>query len=493
MMVQSFLAWMDEAAIPERLEAVQIFAQAYLAGALGAEAPEAIEAAFALVLDDPAPPVRRALALALADCADLPRAIVLSLAGDQPEVSALLIARSPLLTEADLFDLALHADNLALVAIALRREVTARVAAALISRQNADVARMLARNPGAELGEAELADILAHHAKSPRIREAILARPHLPASIRHRLLRAVSNDLGDYAVLGGFLPAARQVRLQEESLTAATLAIAQESGDGLAGFIAYLRAAECLTPALLLRSLLGGDLRFLSFSLSELTGLAPRRVHGLLHARSAANLSALLRRAGLPDFLEAPMVAAIRACCDLPEPGQANGFSLPVIRAAQSACLQAQSEAGIRLLALLRRYETEAARAHSRQLAAQLREEVRREVIEADALLALEAPAHGAIQGPESLETDGDQAAPNAEWAMIGSKIVGSGSQDWQPLPVVLDKPSLPEIAPLPVAEKAPDLKTLIAQWRAEASGQAGEADKPEQGPYETWSLRLVA
>ena len=51
MLVKSFLAWMENAPVRERAEAVTMLAQAYLAGALGGDSPEAVQAALSGLID----------------------------------------------------------------------------------------------------------------------------------------------------------------------------------------------------------------------------------------------------------------------------------------------------------------------------------------------------------------------------------------------------------------------------------------------------------
>ena len=57
-----------------------------------------------MLLDDPSPLVRRALADALAASQSAPPAIVIALAADQPQIAAPVYALSPLFVDADLVD-----------------------------------------------------------------------------------------------------------------------------------------------------------------------------------------------------------------------------------------------------------------------------------------------------------------------------------------------------------------------------------------------------
>ncbi len=80
---------------------------------------------------DSSPLVRRALAENFASAANAPHYMVLTLAGDQSDIAAIVLARSPLLSDAELVECAATADAFGQSAIALRPWVPAPVAAAL--------------------------------------------------------------------------------------------------------------------------------------------------------------------------------------------------------------------------------------------------------------------------------------------------------------------------------------------------------------------------
>ena len=462
MLVKSFLAWMDRAPVRERAEAVAMLARAYLARALGGDTIDDVEAALTSILDDPSPTVRRALAVAFADRLDAPRHLVLSLADDQPEVSALLIARSPLLTEADLVDLAHRGERFALIAIAFRPDVTRRVAQALIGRKERDSTFALVGNAASEIGESDLLGATASFGEFPRMREALLARSDLPGSVRHALMLRVADSLGEFVTTGGFISPGRNARMIDETVQGGTISIARRAGDDLPPFVAHLRERGHLTPALLLRSVLGGDLSFMVAALANLCDMAPRRVAALLAARSDAPISALIRRAGIPGFLEATLTAAIRAAAMTPGGNETGSMSLAVIRAAQSACLPQQGDEAVRLIALLRRYEAEAARSSSRRLAESLRHAAHAPQNQIS-LLPMDI-------GPEMLRlSDGGETtvkSPAAPATMIPAAPAAKRQipeRSGRPWGLVLDEP-------------IPDLKTLIAEWKAERAMAEGSA-----------------
>lgn len=448
MLVTSFLAWIENAGPQERAEATDMLAHAYLERTLGEESPEAAEAALTLVLDDPAKIVRRALAGTFADHWSAPRHIVLALAADHPDVAAPLLARSPVLQEADLVDLASHSEPKALVAMALRPLVTERLAHAIVMRGERESCLALSGNPHAEIGDGDLLAIAVRFGKDGVMRDALLDRAHVPPAVRHQLMISLSDSLRAFAGEGGFLNVEKNRRMVEEALQQGTIAIAAQARGSLPDFVRHLREQEKLTPGLLLRSVLGGDLGLLTEALADLTGMASGRVAGLMRGRADATLAALFRRAGLPNFLEQPLIAAVRAAQELHAPEPEGGFSLPVIRAAQSVCLSLAGGEEVRLLALLRRYEAEAARAQSRRLAEDLRQQAQADF-----------PQLG--YSPEQAQS----------LTHLGSEEEVLDLATVVPEPVVALEPvAVPEpvMEAEPVRAATPDLKSVIEEWKRE-------------------------
>ena len=87
MIVRQFLQWVRTAEAAERAEATSALARAYLYSDLTPDDRAAAEGAMILLLDDPSPLVRFALADALGASADAPAAVVHALVNDQPDIA----------------------------------------------------------------------------------------------------------------------------------------------------------------------------------------------------------------------------------------------------------------------------------------------------------------------------------------------------------------------------------------------------------------------
>lgn len=380
MIVRHFLAWSRRANAAQRAEGAGALARAYLYADLDAAERSEAELAMMSLLDDPSPLVRRAVADNLASAAAAPHALILTLASDQSDIAAPVLSRSPLLTEADLIDCAAIGDAFAQSAIALRARVPSAVCAAIAEIGGREAAIALAVNPGAEVPECALRRMIARFGDDGEMREALLARPYLPATVRNELVAAASADLSSFVVDCGWLSRERAERLTREERDRANVLIAAETADredrrSLRDLVAHLCASGQLTTSLLLRALLSGDRALLVTALAELSGLDEARIDGVMRDFRGAGFAMLYKRAGLPEKYFVTFRVTLAAQRDLRvEAEGATRLSLPLIERALAAC-QTESADDLGLIALLRRFEREAAREEARRATARLEAE----------------------------------------------------------------------------------------------------------------------
>src|ERR1700721_3379045 len=105
MIVLKFISWIETPPAGERAEATRALARAWLISDLSEDDRTAAEGALLMVLDDPSPLVRRAMAEVFSHSQEAPAAIVQALALDQPSVALPILEYSPLLIDADLVDI----------------------------------------------------------------------------------------------------------------------------------------------------------------------------------------------------------------------------------------------------------------------------------------------------------------------------------------------------------------------------------------------------
>jgi uncharacterized protein (DUF2336 family) len=381
MIVRKFIQWSENASASARAEGVGALARAYLYGDLEAQERVDAEQILFAMLDDPSPLVRRSLAESIASAVEAPAAIILGLALDQSDISSVVLARSPRLTDAQLIDCASVGDRVAQAAIALRPELSPAVASALAEIAAREALIALAVNEGANLPEFAMRRMIERFGGDAELREALLGRPWIPAAVRAALAAAAARQLADYAVERNWLSPARSERVANDSRERAAMIIAAGCAafsEETAALAAYLRVSGQLTAGLALRGLLCGQTGLFAATLVELTGMGPRRVAGLIREPASTAFAAVYAKAGLPAPLMVAFRAALVALGRTPggldaETADGGALRLPIIQFVLSQCEAMQDETLARLIALLRRFEADAAREQGRKGLSRLR------------------------------------------------------------------------------------------------------------------------
>jgi uncharacterized protein (DUF2336 family) len=379
MLSLQFMSWAEHAPVGERAEAAGNLARAWLYAELDPIERGDMERALTCLLDDDAPVVRRALAEAFASSAEAPHHLVAALADDQPDIAALVLARSPRLTDAELIDAAALGEGPAQCAIAARPGLSAAVAGALAEVGNLDAVLVLCRNHAATLADVSIRRIIERFGRDGDVREALGGRSDLGTALRHELVAATADALRDFVSACGWMAPERARRIAVDEVDRSALRLAGESaaedGDlGLLRFAGYLRRAGRLTPALVIRALLSGQVALFEAALSELSGQQLSRVSGLVSKHQGLAFAALVRSAGLPDSL----LPVLRAALDGRRSGAVDGQAQPALRRDVVArvlarCGTADNVSAPGLTVLLRRFQSEAVREESRSVAVPLR------------------------------------------------------------------------------------------------------------------------
>jgi uncharacterized protein (DUF2336 family) len=370
MIVRQFLQWVRNASAAERAEATSALARAYLYSDLTYDDRAAAEGAMIMLLDDPSPLVRHALADALASSQCAPPSVILALASDQSEIAGVVLERSPLLLDADLVDLVATGGNAAQAAIAQRPMLQAAVAAALAEIGSAESCLLLVENASSEIAPFSIDRIAERFGSLGVFREALLARDDVPASTRQTLITKLSETLADFVVARSWLAQDRADRIVKEACEKATVTLAATAPVyEVGGLVRHLRESGQLTAGLILRALLSGNLVLFEEALADLSDLPPSRAAGLIHDRRGAGFGALYRKAGLPDSTYPAFAAALSAMHEdgfVAEIGGATRLKRRMVERVLTSCEDAAPGEIEPLVTLLRRFATEAAREEAR-------------------------------------------------------------------------------------------------------------------------------
>lgn len=329
-----------------------------------------------MLLDDPSPLVREALARALAFSDLSPPPVILGLANDQPEVASWVLEHSPLLMDADLVDAVATGQPQAQVAIARRAELPCTVSAAVAEVGGAEACLVLIENESAEIVSLSLDRIVERFGHLAAIREAMLARADLPVATRQALVAKLSETLAGFVAARAWLDESCARRIAKEACEKATVTLAAVSpSDEILPLIKHLRESGQLTAGLVLRALLSGNLAMFEQALADLSGLPIQRVSALLHDRRSTGFRALYDKAGLPPSTYSAFREAVNAMQEggfIGEAGGAMRLKRRIVERVLTRCAGENIGDIEPLLLLLRRFAAEAAREEARMFCNEL-------------------------------------------------------------------------------------------------------------------------
>jgi uncharacterized protein (DUF2336 family) len=370
MIVRQFLHWVRQAPAGERAEATSALARAYLYSDLSPDDRAAAEGAMIMLLDDPSPLVRRALAEALASSDRAPQVVVRALAADQSDIAIPILAHSQVLLEDDLVDLVATGHTDVQVAIAGRPGLPRTLAAAIAEVGAAEACLALLENGDADIARFSIDRIVERFGHLAPIRENLLARDDLPMAMRQALLSKLSQTLAGFVAARQWLGSEHAEFATKDACEKATVALAADTSyDEVGAFVQHLRHSGQLTAGMILRALLSGNVVLFEEALAELSSIPIDRVTAYVHDKNISGFRALYREAGLPEvaypaFREA--LTAMRAGLLIGEQGGASRLKRRMVERVLDACSHERGEEAASLLALLRRFSVEAAREEAR-------------------------------------------------------------------------------------------------------------------------------
>lgn len=209
--------------------------------------------------------VRQALAETLADKPQAPRDVIFALAQDDDLVALPLLRLSEVLTPDDIVTIIQNQKNhVKMTAIAERRGVPPAVCMALIEHGNDVVSTTLLKNSGAEISEGGLERIIDRHGKVAAIQSEIINRDALPATVIEKIVSLVSIDLLTRLTERHKLPEAVSTKLALEMRDRAVFGFTFGlSSEGMNNLVDQLINEDRLTPGLVLRSLVVGNLELI--------------------------------------------------------------------------------------------------------------------------------------------------------------------------------------------------------------------------------------
>ena len=303
MIVDEFLRWVFRASLSERSDAATALARSYLYSDLDSREALAVEAALAVLLDDPQPVIRKRLAETFASHPDAPRSILLPLINDLPEIAEIVLKNSPILADAELIDVLAGGQRRVQIAIANRSTLSPALCAAMAEVGMREACIELLKNPSSRFSPLSLECLVDRFGEDAELRNILFTYRDLPVTLRHRLLARLSEALCGMDLVKNTLSAKRSQDLCREYCDKAALALFGDDYDqnDLIALVEHLKLSDRLTPALVLRAACLGNIRFVSAVLASLSRLSAKKVDGLMKQGTQSAFYTLFSRTDLPE------------------------------------------------------------------------------------------------------------------------------------------------------------------------------------------------
>ena len=255
--------------------------------------------------------VRQSLAQSLRKAAKLPHDVAVKLANDIESVALPILENSTVLTDEDLAAVIKSGATSKQEAIAGRTNVSEKVSAALIENAGEKAVATLLSNASAKISDTSLNKAVDRFSESEEVKERMVKRSSLPASVTERLVTLVSENLKDYLVAHHELPPAVAANLVMQSRERTVIGITGRSNDEeLEKMVAQMFHNKRLTPSIILRALCMGDISFFEASLAVMANVPVLNARILIHDAGRLGLKSLYSKTGLPQrFLPAFRIA----------------------------------------------------------------------------------------------------------------------------------------------------------------------------------------
>lgn len=280
---------------------------------LSAEERTHAESILAIMAQDAAVLVRRALAVALKNSPKLPRALANKLAHDIESIALPVILNSPMLTDSDLVEIVRSCPPSKQVAVAGRETLSTVVTGAIARFGVQEAVERAIANDNAEFDESGLSTTLERFAGVSKVTTAMVHRNELPLAITEKLVAIVTGEAFDHLVNHHELPPQIAIDLAVGARERATLDIIEQAArqNDIGRFVQQLNLNGRLTPSLIMRALCMGHVDFVEHAMAELAGVSHQRMWLLVHDSGPLGLKAAFDRSGLPPRLFPSFRAAI--------------------------------------------------------------------------------------------------------------------------------------------------------------------------------------
>lgn len=283
------------------------------------------EEIFRLMLHDAEVRVRQALSENLRENPIVPHDIASALARDVDDVAVPFLEISTVLTAEDLIEIVRASAPEKQKAVARRSTVDAQVAEALVESGDVEVAAVLAANKGADISEPTMQRMVDRFGDDERVQGPLIDRERLPVTVSERLVHQVSERLREIILERHELSADVAADLVMHSRERATIGLSSASSeDEVERLVQHMRDHNRLTPSIILRAAVMGDMKFMEYAVAELAGVPVINTRVLIHDSGQLGLKGICEKAGLPRKVFPALRAAVDVAAETDYDGGEN-------------------------------------------------------------------------------------------------------------------------------------------------------------------------
>jgi uncharacterized protein (DUF2336 family) len=273
---------------------------------------------FRLMLRDAEVRVRESLAMNLKGNPLVPHDVALTLVRDVDSVALPVIESSQVLTAEDLMQIVHGHDLDRQKAIARRDSLEDVVANSLIEEGTAEVAATLAANPGAQMTEKTILNMVERFGDDPIVQDPLVHRAQLPVTVSERLVHRVSEALKEHLLQNHELPADVAADLVMQSRERAVITLSSESAeDDVERLVRQMQEHGRLTPSIILRAACMGDMKFLEYAFSVRADVPILNTRQLIHDSGPLGLKGVVQKASLPEAFYPALRAAVEVAHEM--------------------------------------------------------------------------------------------------------------------------------------------------------------------------------
>lgn len=245
--------------------------------------------------------VRFGLANRLSENGDAPYDLIRMLANDDVKVAYKILASSPILRDSDLIEVVRHRTMQHQLAVAIRKDVSEEVSAALVEAGTEDVIVTLLNNQDARIS----ADVLDHLAEESKrvdsFQKPLVRRPDLPTELAERMYYWASAAVRNY-IVDNFDVDIDDLDDQMSATVTDVLEAKKAEGDsGVAAerLVNRLFDGGGLSAEFALKSLHQGQVSIFEFSFAKMVGIRPVLARRIVYEPGGEALGIACRAIGL--------------------------------------------------------------------------------------------------------------------------------------------------------------------------------------------------